>query len=119
MTQIENIETTFSEAKIRKGIHEYLGIGGEKDFNLISEDEFSSLEKQIIYNVNDAITLIAIKVTKKYHELKYFPYQLEVGIGKFEIDLSTNIYKVDKCFANMFYDDEFNLITIDFFHQNL
>jgi hypothetical protein len=115
---MENIEATFSIEKIRKDLHDYLDIGNDTSFDLISGEEFSGLEKQILYHVNDPITLIAIKVTKKYHGIVYFPYQLEIGLGKFKIEVNSSIYKVEKCLAEMFYDDDFNLITIDFFHRN-
>lgn len=110
-------EMIFSEEKLRNDLHLYLDIEKQESFDIISEEEFSGLEKTINYSSSDSITLISINIIKKYHGIIYYPYQVEIGIGKFSKNPSLGLYSVDKCFATLFYDHQFNIITIDFFHR--
>jgi hypothetical protein len=73
--------------------------------------------KTVLISGNDEINILSTKC--KYDFTNNFYYEVLVGLGKMVGDpVHRHFYTLDKCFANLKYNDDFSLYDIDFYYNN-
>ena len=112
---IVEIENYFSIDKIKSDIANYLSINDIEQVVVFCEETFTGKEIENSYSLNEDHTLIKIEITKGFHNLSFFPIIVTVGIGLFEKELNLNSFSVTKMIFELMYDDDLDLITIDFY----
>jgi hypothetical protein len=76
---------------------------GEKiEIEISSQDEFTVLSKSIKYG---------------HRQLTFVPLVIEIGIGTCRIECG--IYKVSKCSAELLYNNDMELVDIDFYIRSI
>ena len=113
---IAEIENYFSIDKIKSDIANYLSINDiEQVVVVFYEETFTGKEIENSYSLNEDHTLIKIEITRRFHNLFFFPIIVTVGIGLFEKESNLNSFSVTKMIFELMYDDDLDLITIDFY----
>lgn len=104
------IESSFSLEKLKKDLFNYL----ENDNQVISSNEINGNEKINILEEDDTFTISAIRIVKKYEGQNFIPYMVELVVGEYHKNFG-NILP-EKFVADMLYDIDYELVTIDFIH---
>lgn len=104
-------ESFFYLEKLKKDLFDYL----DGDNTVMSSHEISGNTKINILEKDDIFTIGSIKITKKYQGQNFLPYSVELIIGKY--DNTLGVILADKFVAEMFYDFNYELVTIDFIHH--
>lgn len=103
--------------KIRRDFSQYLDFKNVAARDVIAYDVSSGQQIQVTIKNEDDITILAIRITLSHKDLVYIPILVSIGIG--QIQISSSVYKVDKCSADLLYNDDFELIAIDFNYDKL
>ena len=73
--------------------------------------------KEITIFKNDKVVVISKKLTFGDVRLVHIPLQVTIGIGNFFVE--DGLYSVEKCTADLMYNDGFELVDIEFYYQKL
>jgi len=107
----KDIEASFNLEKLKKDLFNYLG----DDYQITSSHEISGTEKKNILEKDDVFTIGAIRIIKRYENQNFLPYTIELIIG--EYNNSLGVILVEKFVAEMSYNFNYELITVDFIHN--
>lgn len=110
------LESIFSCEKIEQDYKRYLNFQSKPKIEIISTNESDKTTKKILLLPSDILTLVSISVCKKYEGLNYMPLKLEVIVGDYVEFKQASFLKPVKCYAQMFYDIDSFLLSIDFVH---
>lgn len=110
------LEAKFTLLKLRDDIEKYINYNVGNLSYMPAAHEFDAEEKLIEYKREDLITLIAVRVNKGYNGILFIPYIVEVAIGDFEKDTNINIWEVSKCKAEILYNEDLEMFSIDFIY---
>lgn len=106
----KEIESIFSVKKLTDDFLKYID-----GTTVLSVHEFNETVKIHRIDKNDTISISDIYVMKKYHNQIFLPYQVNIIIGNFDADLG--LLLMEKFKAEMSYDADYELITVDFIHN--
>lgn len=73
--------------------------------------------REINISKNDPITIITKKIGYGDRRLIHMPLQVTIGLGKFFVE--DGLYSVEKCTAELMYNDAFELFDIEFYYQKI
>ncbi len=110
------LEAVFRTAKIKEDMFAYYDLANREQVTIYTYNTPENTERVSNYTASDPVTLIAIRVIKRYQGLIYLPYLVEIAVGDYEVSTKTAIDTVSKFKAELFYDENFELITIDYTH---
>ncbi|PQA93992.1 hypothetical protein B0A69_10385 [Chryseobacterium shigense] len=105
-----DIESIFSIEKLTKDLLDYI-----EGCNVSSVHEFTETLKIHKIEESDTISISEIFILKKYQNQIFLPYQVNIIVGNF--DSSFGLLLMDKFKAEMSYDLDFELVTVDFIHN--
>ncbi|MBB6329075.1 hypothetical protein HNP24_000025 [Chryseobacterium sediminis] len=108
---LKDIETIFNLNKLKNDLLEYL----DGDNEVLSSHEINGNIKANVLEENDVLTLGSVEIIKKYEGQNFLPYKINLIIGNYKGSLG--VVLVEKFIAEMFYDFNYELITIDFIHN--
>jgi hypothetical protein len=112
---LQEYELIFSIEKIKSDLLAYLEMEQAEVKRIISAHDINGFKQTHTYSVKEPLTILALKVQKKYHGISYLPFQVDVLIGKIkEVNRSLELQNY---IAEMFYDKDYELVTIDFIHR--
>ena len=106
----KEVESIFTVKKLTEDFLKYIG-----GITVSSVHEFNESVKIHKIDKNDIISISDIYVIKKYHNQIFLPYQVNIIIGN--CDSSLGLLLMEKFKAEMAYDLDYNLITVDFVHN--
>lgn len=106
----KDIESIFSVEKLTKDLLNYI-----EGVNVSSVHEFTETVKEHKIDRNDIISISEIYVLKKYQNQIFLPFQVNIIVGNFDNDFG--LLLMDKFKAEMSYDINYELITVDFVHN--
>lgn len=108
----DNLERILSSEKIKNDFHEYLEFHQDESIQVTVVDDTDNVGK-VTLSKEDLITVLSIKIIREHKELIYIPLKILIGIGKIEFSIGS--YQVEKCTAELLYNDELELIDADFY----
>lgn len=73
--------------------------------------------REISIRKNDRITVISKKIGYGDPRLVHVPLQITIGIGKFFVE--DGLFSVEKCTAELMYNDAFELVDIEFYYHKI
>ncbi|MCI3937940.1 hypothetical protein MQX03_12070 [Chryseobacterium aahli] len=112
----EKLEPIFNVEKLTKDLFSYINQNNDsQSYFLSSSHEISGSIKNHEIKNHDSIVISDIYITKKYHEQIFLPFQVNIIIGDFDTKLGYIL--TEKFRAEMMYNYDYELITIDFFHN--
>lgn len=106
----KEIESIFSVKKLTEDFLKYI-----EGTTISSVHEFNETVKVHEIDKNDTISISDIYIIKKYHNQIFLPYQVNIIIGN--CDSSLGLVLMEKFRAEMTYDINYDLITVDFVHN--
>ena len=110
------LETKLTLDKIKKDFIDYMEYNEDGFVSLSSYDYDNYDEKKMMsIHKTDELNILNIKIQKKYLNDIYLPLFVHLSIGSIKISQIKNI-DLEKCFAEMIYNEDFELIDIDFYH---
>jgi hypothetical protein len=112
---LHEYELIFSIEKIKSDLLNYLEIEQAEVRRIISAHEIDGVEQVHFYSAKEPLTILALKLQKKYHGIIYLPFQVDVLIGKVR-EINRNL-ELQNYIAEMLYDKDYELITVDFIHR--
>jgi|GEM_PF-5592901 len=107
----KDIEIIFNLSKLKIDLFKYL----DNDNEVWSSHELTGNIKKNVLEKEDLFTIGSIRITKKYHDQIFLPYTVDLIVG--EYDNTLGVILVEKFIAEMLYDTNYELITIDFIHN--
>lgn len=111
------LEGKFTLSRLRDDIEYYLEYKEGSATYMPAGHEFEAEEKLIEYKQDDSLTLISISAKRRYNGLSAIPFIVAVGIGDCIIDSQTGYCEVSKCIAEVLYNDDFEMFSIDFIYR--
>jgi hypothetical protein len=117
MEWFKKIEEIFTIEKIKEDISHYLNLPESGTSDIVYEIHGSGNEQIVPYSSDDPHVIVSIKITKGYNGMSYIPIIVEVGIGTFTKHPDFNFYEVAKCTADLLYNEDLELISIDFYRK--
>lgn len=111
------LEAKFTLLKLRDDIEKYINYNVGNLSYMPAAHEFEAEEKLIEYRQDDSLTLISISAKRRYNGLSAIPFIVAVGIGDCIIDSQTGHCEVSKCIAEVLYNDDFEMFSIDFIYR--
>lgn len=102
--------------RVRDDLHIFLEfkIG---DYVAVNASDENLIVKEIIVSKDDRITILSKKIVFADFRLAYIPLTVSIGIG--DIEISHGSFLVEKCTAELLYNEELQLIDIDFFCRSI
>ena len=82
-------------------------------------DETYHNSKKIVISKSDLITIMYYKSINDVFDISYAPVVVGIAIGKFEAPDKAGLYCVEKCLANLNYNDDLSLVSVDFYYNSL
>ena len=111
----KEIELFFTINKIQQDFINYMKFENVNSETVNSYDIDNSDEKKVTISSNDNLSILNIKLQKKYLNNIYIPVRIHLGVGIVE-KTNLNVIYLEKCFADMSYNENLELVDIDFHH---
>jgi hypothetical protein len=112
---LQEYELIFTIEKIKSDLLTYLEMEQAEVKRIILANDRDGFRQAHTYSVKEPLMILALKVQKKYHGISYLPFQVDVLIGKIK-EMNRNL-ELRNYVAEMFYDKDYELVTVDFIHR--
>lgn len=113
---INKVDEILSLERIRMDFSKYMDFGrsSERIVNAINE---RGEAREVLLLKSDRITLITKKIVYGDSRVIHASIHVSIGIGEFIVE--DGIYGVEKCTGELFYNEDFELLDVDFYYRRL
>lgn len=111
----DKVEDIFSVEQIRRDLYAYFKNKGSEIIEITSYNQTGDSKTTEFY-LEDGLTLIEIRIVKRYKDLIYIPFVVEIVVGLYEVDKETGIENISKFKAELSYSKDFEILIIDYSH---
>jgi hypothetical protein len=74
------------------------------------------LKKEHTFSRADTVFISTIRVMKRYTGEIFLPYLIEAIVGDFTLHKNTGILTHSKYRADIFYNEDYQIATVDYYH---
>lgn len=113
---LNKVDQLLTLERVRMDFFKFMEFGKNNERLVSAFDEKGNI-KEISISKQDRLTIMTRKIVYGDVRLVHIPMQLTIGIGKFFVE--DGLYGVEKCTAELLYNDAFELVDVDFYYQKL
>jgi len=114
---LKALDNLLTPAKVKDDFWNYILFEGQSKAKVYARNDDSGYTAVEI-SEKDEITVLSKTVVYGHPRLIHIPLTIRIGIGDCSFD-RTGIYSVSKCSADLFYNDRFELSSVDFFYRRI
>lgn len=112
---LKELNTTFTNNKVKDDFILY--ISTDEDVMVEAYDSKNDTIREVTINSNDEITVISKRIIDTIPDVICYKLDILIGIGNFRI--KNGIYKVSKCLAILHYNENIELVNVDFIYEDI